>query len=110
LKISSLIYMTMETAYKYAPYIFLFLGHIFCEIFIREDAFRVGSMTFLNLVFISVYSTQNIKTRILLIVFFAPVMTYLSAGRAPASLFPRGLVLFPLALLTIYKYRKKQKS
>ena len=69
--------------------------------------FRVGGMTFINLMFIWIYCyLANVKLKIILGVILIPTLTYLSASLASFSPNLRGYIFLPLALLTVYKYKK----
>ncbi len=92
---------------KYMSYMVLICSIVMCEIFIRNDVFRVGSMTFISLAFIVVYTyILNVKLKIVLGAILIPTFVYLSACEATFSPHLRGYLFLPIALLSIYKYKK----
>jgi hypothetical protein len=86
----------------------MFLGIVLCESFIRKDTFRVGNMIFESGVYLRLfYAEHQNKKPSFHILCAGDDIPFRSAG--PGQSFP-ARILFPLALLTIYQYRKKQKS
>ena len=52
---------------------------LLCELFIKNAELKVGSMAFINLVFICIYYPKRTKETIILFVIFILLMTYFSA-------------------------------
>ena len=79
---------------------------LLCELFIKNAELKVGSMAFINLVFICIYYPKRTKETIILFVIFILLMTYFSAKVLSYNPHLGGYVFLPIALFTIYKSKK----
>ena len=79
---------------------------LLCELFIKNAKLKVGSMAFINLVFICIYYPKCTKETIILFVVFILLMTYFSAKFLSYNPHLGGYVFLPIALFTIYKSTK----